>query len=285
MKKQFGFTLIELLVIISIVGLVSSVALANLNEARKRAQISAGIQQEISIRNAAGDSMVGEWSFNGSPGVATVATDTSGNGNDGTIVNGSFVEPGSNGSGSAVYLGGPGAYVTGTGIASGNNENTTVTAWVNPNEITDARSIFNSGYDGFLNYSLAISSGGIITRTQNFLAPVPEDCDVCEGSSLIKNNVWTFVATTFSDSGEINIYTNGTLAQTYSGIPTVGASGSNTRWTIGALSSNGGGTSATENFSGLIDEVRVYRGTNPFAASDIHRLYTQELEARKFANI
>ena len=285
MKAGRGFTLIELLVIISIIGLVSSVALANLSDARQRAQISAGIQQEVSIRRAAGDSMVGEWGFNGTPGVATVATDTSGNGNDGTIVNGTLVEPGSNGSGSAVYLGGPGSYVTGAGIASGYSENTTITAWINPSEITNARSIFSSGYEGCVNYGMTISSGSLGPKIPNFLAPEPAECEGCEEqNALIKNNVWTFVATTFSDDGDINIYTNGTLAQTISNLPTVNACGT-TRWTIGALSTNESGSSASENFAGLIDEVRVYRGANPFAESDIQRLYTQELEDRKFANI
>lgn len=283
MKKQSGFasgfTLIELLVIISIVGLVSSVALANLQEARKRALISAGIQQEVSIRNAAGDSMIGEWSFNGSPGVATVATDTSGYGNDGTIVNGELVEPGSNGSGTAVYLAGAGSYVTGTGVASENNANTTITAWVNPSEITDARSIFSSGYDGSLNYSMALSSGKVVPMTASYMPAVGEG----EEATLIKNNVWSFVATTFADDGDVSIYVNGSLAQTIPGVPT--ENHDTTRWTIGALSSNDSGSSFSENFSGLIDEVRVYRGTNPFAASDIKHLYTQELAARKFANI
>ena len=40
MKKQ-GFTLIELLVVIAIIGILSSIALVNLNSARKKARVAA----------------------------------------------------------------------------------------------------------------------------------------------------------------------------------------------------------------------------------------------------
>lgn len=51
MKKK-GFTLIELLVVISIIGLLSSVVLASLNQARAKARDSQRKQAVIQIRNA-----------------------------------------------------------------------------------------------------------------------------------------------------------------------------------------------------------------------------------------
>lgn len=55
MKKisnQKGFTLIELLVVISVIGLLSSVILASLGEAREKAKWSAFSAEMVQIRNA-----------------------------------------------------------------------------------------------------------------------------------------------------------------------------------------------------------------------------------------
>ena len=50
--RNKGFTLIELLVVISIIGLLSSVVLASVNEARARARDARRISDLNQIRNA-----------------------------------------------------------------------------------------------------------------------------------------------------------------------------------------------------------------------------------------
>jgi general secretion pathway protein G len=51
-KKQFGFTLIELLVVISIIGLLSSVVMTNLDGVRKKGRDARRIEDLRQIRNA-----------------------------------------------------------------------------------------------------------------------------------------------------------------------------------------------------------------------------------------
>lgn len=50
---QHGFTLIELLVVISIIGLLSSVVLANLNGAREKAKLSKALQTMVEVNKIA----------------------------------------------------------------------------------------------------------------------------------------------------------------------------------------------------------------------------------------
>jgi prepilin-type N-terminal cleavage/methylation domain-containing protein len=73
-NKTRGFTLIELLVVLSIISLLSSVVLANLNATREKARVAALLQSEANYRHAYGDRLVTEWNFNSSN------NDTGGNG-------------------------------------------------------------------------------------------------------------------------------------------------------------------------------------------------------------
>ncbi len=84
MQKDKSFTLIELLVVIAIIGLLSSIVLVSLKGVRERAKIAKTLEFSQSIQNALGSEAVGIWSFD--EGSGSTAKDSSGYGNNGTLV-------------------------------------------------------------------------------------------------------------------------------------------------------------------------------------------------------
>lgn len=87
MNKPRGFTLIELLMVIAIIGLLSSVVMASLNSAREKARVAAGLQFSSSMKHSIGDQLLAEWTFD------NTLADTSGNGNDCSVVGTDTVPP------------------------------------------------------------------------------------------------------------------------------------------------------------------------------------------------
>lgn len=74
MRTNKGFTLVELLLVISIIGLLSSIVLASLNDAREKARIAKILQFDANIQHGIGDKTMTDISFNDG-----TYTDTSGN--------------------------------------------------------------------------------------------------------------------------------------------------------------------------------------------------------------
>jgi prepilin-type N-terminal cleavage/methylation domain-containing protein len=80
MEKK-GFTLIELLVVISIIGILSTVVLASLNNARYKARIAAGLTFENSVHTKLYDCLVAQYDFEDT---SNLGYDSSGFGHHGT---------------------------------------------------------------------------------------------------------------------------------------------------------------------------------------------------------
>jgi len=136
-----AFTLIELLVVISIIGLLSSIAIVSTSGSRDKAKIASGKSFEQSINSKLGDRLEAEWLFDSVSTGATV--DTSGNGHTGTVTNPALV---AGISGNALSFTGSSWVEVGTIDIS---NNITVSAWINPTAV---------GQNGFLISKLPVNA-------------------------------------------------------------------------------------------------------------------------------
>jgi prepilin-type N-terminal cleavage/methylation domain-containing protein len=108
-KKDKAFTLVELLVVVAVLALLASIVFSNLTGAREQAKISNALSFQSNMHNLLGADLVGWWNFDEDTG--NIAKDSSGYGNDGTIVGATRVDgvPGTNGK--ALEFNGSNSYV------------------------------------------------------------------------------------------------------------------------------------------------------------------------------
>jgi uncharacterized repeat protein (TIGR01451 family) len=189
--------------------------------------------------------LVGYWAFDEASG--SVATDGSGLGNNGNIINATRV-PGE--SGGALSFNGN-AYVDIPNNASMNfNGAVTMSAWINPQSIMAANDILSHGYSVspiqavFMHiYQGRYEVGSQINNGTAFIA----------AAAVPASDVGTFVHLAgVYDGSTWTLYRNGVaVATTPSGAVSTTV---NANWAIGA---RGGGGS--QFFNGVIDEVRLYQ--------------------------
>ena len=186
--------------------------------------------------------LVAAYSFD--EGSGTTVTDSSGNGNNGTVANTTWASSGKYGK--ALSFNGTSSRVTVPNSTSLQlSTGMTLEAWVNPTTASSAwRDVIEKGNDNYYlmattDQAGAPSGGGTFGGANaNALAP-----------AILPTNTWTYLATSY-DGANLRFYLNGTLVTT---VATTGAiTSSSNALTIGSDPLWG------QYFSGMIDEVRIY---------------------------
>jgi prepilin-type N-terminal cleavage/methylation domain-containing protein len=260
-----GFTLIELLVVISIVSLLSSVVLSALNTSREKARLAAGKQFDANVKHAAGDMLVGEWNLDeGVGGNGTVIKDLSGNGNNGTLQNSTgWSTDTPTETGYSASFNGNNNYIDVPDSSSMNFAgDITISAWIKPDTVGGGtwRSILGKRGTG-TNYEMTLNATGGNLLWYNGT--------IYNSSFIPPLNKWTHVAGVISGT-TLTLYADGKAVSSFTGVsPVVGLLGN----TFAIARS---GNISGQNFSGLIDSVRIY--SKSLVASDVQHLYAEGLK-------
>jgi glucose/arabinose dehydrogenase/PKD repeat protein len=180
-------------------------------------------------------------------GAGTTVTDSSSNGNNGSIANGTWSTAGKYGN--ALSFNGSSTLVTVPAAPSLNlTTGMTLEAWVNPSAIGSVwRTVIFKERPGGMLYSLYAGNGGPQRPVgQVFLANAEQNA---VGASTLPLNVWTHLAATF-DGSTLRLYVNGSLTSTFAVSGTLATTTSPLRV--------GGNSIWGEYFRGRIDDVRIY---------------------------
>ncbi|MEK7390734.1 MAG: LamG-like jellyroll fold domain-containing protein [Patescibacteria group bacterium] len=250
-----GFTIIELLVVISILGLISSIALANLESAKSKAKEAAGKQFHATLQRTLGVDTIARWEFDETTG--DMAYDSSGNNLSGTITGATRTLDGI--SGSALSFDG-GDYISGNGFSNSNgNGNATVAVWINPTDPVGSNTIFHVG-DASCTVLEAGITGGRVYATHDTVG-VPT-----LSNRVVSNNIWQNLTIVFSNYSTYDVYINGAKVDSVTN-PGLNNGCPSVSWSIGAR------TDHTSGFNGLMDSLQVY-GVS-LTATEVWKVYAQ----------
>jgi chitodextrinase len=191
---------------------------------------------------AVGGGLVAAYSFD--EGAGTTASDRSGNGNNGTLVNATWTTAGEHGG--ALSFNGSSADVTVRNSPSLQlTSGMTLEAWVDPSSISSAwRDVIYKGNDDYYLEATSVGGGNPVgggtfgSANGNVV-----------GSAALPANTWSYLSLTY-DGAVLRLYVNGALVST---LPQAGAiATSTTQLSIGGDSLYG------QFFAGKIDDVRIY---------------------------
>ena len=267
-----AFTLIELLVVIAIIGILAVVTMVNLNSARNKARINAGLQFESTLKNVMGSELVGEWTFNDGS-----ATDSSGNGNHGTKISNPIGDP--NGTSGvktlALEFDGNDYIEISSSSSLDNLSEFTYSAWIYQTAIGDHEII--SKRDSARELRIEDDSGAVHLRGC-VIASTTHGCTNSQNGD-IRLNAWQHVAMTYNDTGDrdVHLYING---EEVSDVQSTASGTVSTDSTFDLNIGRRSGVFGDREFIGGIDEVKIYATT--LGLAQIQTLYKKGLAIRDF---
>jgi len=275
-RLSFGFTMIEILVVVSIFGLISSVALANIQSAREKATVAAGQQFNGTVERSLGAEIVGRWGFD--EGSGDIALDSSGNNLDGDIVGATYTADGM--SGSALVFDGN-DYITGTDFPNpGENGRVTIIAWLRPTNVASANTIFEAGGTSCTAVQVGITGGKTFSassQSAHMIAITDDEGNPVTISEqrVVENNLWQNTAFVF-DGDVMRTYINGAEKNVVSNAGTSDCD--DPAWVAGAASET---SSFGYGYSGTIDSLQIFNSA--LTASEIQKIYAMSRDKYELA--
>jgi len=262
MKNKKSFTLIELLVVISIIGLLSSIALVSLSNSTEKARIAKILQFSTSIYHS-NPELIGFWNFNDGTlsdlaGNHGLPYDTSGV----SIVNDGVV-------GKALFLNWGYAFYTSN--TDNNNGAITVEGWAKV-PVQAGGSVYISTFDIHVNpyyWSLQARYGGLVRWQIANDYPTSFCYFLSDVNSIIKRDKWNHYAGTYDGNGHSRLFVNGKEV-------TSGFNGS-CSGPVDSYYGHGIYIGSYDSY-GYVDEVRVYYEALP--AAEIQKHYAEGLKER-----
>jgi prepilin-type N-terminal cleavage/methylation domain-containing protein len=251
-KTKVGFTLIELLVVIAVIELLGSIIFTITRGAGEQGRIAKGLYFSQHLHNSLGSFAAGVWSFD--EGSGSAANDTSGWGNNGTLygsptwrcatTNPNYTP---SGQGCSLEFNGTNYADAGNGTSLDVSDAFTIETWIKAESFLAHAGIVNKGADATANYALA---WGAATNKIRFYIGNGATYQAAT-EILINLNEWVHlvgVGNAIPTGTNLKLYVNGEL-KTNNDI-TINITPSAAALRIGNRSGY--------NFSGLIDEVRIY---------------------------
>jgi hypothetical protein len=184
--------------------------------------------------------------FNESAG-STVASDASGRGHNGSVLEAQFV-PGR--FGNALSFDGVNDWVTVADAAALDLSSAmTLEAWVKPTSVAGWRTVLLKEGAGNMAYEMYANNPDV-SRPAAYFTTAGGTLRAATGTSVLPANAWTHLAVTY-DGTNMRLYVNGVLVRDVLRAGTIMA-------TTGPLHIGGNQVWGGEFFAGLIDEVRIY---------------------------
>jgi len=265
MMKQKSFTLIELLVVIVIIGILAGVIMISTSSSINKANFAKAQAFSSTVQNELLSNLVSEWTFD-EPQEGNITNDSWGN-NHGTVIGATQIDDCV--FGKCYSFDGLNSH-----IDSGNHsdlkivDKITMSVWVKPfiqtanyKGIVDKESATNKGY------GIRTTSYTSTTTTIQFKASNGIERGIGE---KVTNNIWHYIVGIYNGN-HLMMFVDGVSVKPF----TSSADGiftTETNLKIGGLA-----YSSTLNFSGCIDDIRIYNAA--LSSSQIKQNYIAGLNS------